>query len=85
MDFAYGATHGMGGYMNQNKAKFAGAYVAAAVMIGTTVVFGPLGGIVAGIIAGAGTEAAVKKIERRFGRKDAEEEEDLYDDIDKED
>ena len=85
IDFVVGAGHNTSTYANENKARFAGAYTATAVMIATTVFFGPIGGIAAGVVAGAATEAGVNFVEDRMFRKAQPKEEAMDDDRDDDD
>lgn len=80
IDFIVGAGHSTAKYANNNKARFAGAYIAAITMVGTTVVLGPIGGIAAGVVAGAATETAVDYVERRVMGSTATEEDADHDD-----
>ena len=82
IDFVVGAGHNTATYANENKARFAGAYTATAVMIATTVFLGPIGGIAAGIVAGAATEAGVHFVEDQMFKKAQPEEEAMESDDD---
>jgi len=66
VDYIVGAGHATAIYANKNKARFAGAYVTAAVVIGLGVTLGPIGAITVGILAGAVTERTVEYVEKKI-------------------
>lgn len=68
-DFATGATVGTREYVAKRKAKFIGGAVAAATVITLTVFAGPWIGMGIALVAGAGTEIAVNKIDEAIRKK----------------
>ena len=69
MDWAVGASAGVGEYADENKARLGGAGAAAAGFAYGMILGGPLGGITGAMVAGAGTTATIDALDGMFSKK----------------
>ena len=72
LDWAVGATAGVGEYADENKSRLGGAGAAAAGFAYGMILGGPLGGIAGAIIASAGTTATIDTLDSKFKSKKLE-------------